>query len=78
MGTREVGFYSRGEALLDKHLVEYVKAAKKKGWYKRIGLGERFGRIVMGNFETIAPDSTLRKTVTSLADWVLKNEEAGI
>lgn len=53
------------------------KAAKKKGWYKRIGLGDRFGRIVLGNLDNLAPDSALRKTVTSLADWVLKNEKAG-
>lgn len=53
------------------------KAAKKKDWYKRIGLGERFGRIVLGNLDKLAADSTFKKTVTSLADWVLKNEEAG-
>ena len=53
------------------------KAAKKKSWYKRIGLGERFSRIVLSNLDVLAPESTLRKTVTSLANWVLKNEEAG-
>ena len=63
-------------ALAEEQRKALGNAAKKKGWYKRIGLGERFGRIVLDNLDTLAPDSTLRKTVMSLADWVLKNEDA--
>ena len=64
-------------ALTEEQRKTLGKAAKKKSWYKRIGLGECFGRIVLGNLDTLPPNSSLRKTVASLADWVLKNEEAG-
>ena len=53
------------------------KAAKDKDWYKRIGLSERFGRIVLSKLDELASESTLKKTVTGLTEWVLKNEEAG-
>lgn len=63
-------------ALTEEQRKALGTVAKKTGWYKRIGLGERFGRIVLSNLDTLAPESTLRKTIMSLADWVLKNEEA--
>ena len=53
------------------------KASKKKGWYKRIGLGEQFGRIVLNNLDTMAPESTIRKVITGLTEWVLKDDKTG-
>lgn len=53
------------------------KAAKKKGWYKRIGLGEQFGRIVLDNLNALAPESTIRKAIAGLTEWVLKDDKTG-
>ena len=64
-------------ALTEEHRKALGKAAKKKNWYKRIGLGEQFGRTVLNSIDNLAPESALRKTITSLIEWVLQSDETG-
>ena len=54
------------------------KAAKKKDWYKRIGLGEQLGRIILNNLGAMDYESTIRKIVAGLTEWVLKDDQTGV
>lgn len=64
-------------ALTEDQRKSLGKAAKKKGWYKRIGLGEQFGQIVLNNLDVLAPESTIKKVIDGLTEWVLKDDKTG-
>jgi hypothetical protein len=45
-----------------------IAEAAKKGWFKRIDLGEALGRIVVDALPSI-PQTDLATTLDSLAEW---------
>ena len=52
------------------------KIAKEHSWYKRIGLGEQFGTIVLNNWDTLDDQSAIKRVVTALSEWVIKDDSA--
>ena len=53
------------------------KIAKNCSWYKRIGLGEQFGNIVMSCMDSFGDNSAIKRNVNGLAEWVINDDEAG-
>jgi hypothetical protein len=53
------------------------KIAKDKNWYKRIDLGEQFGNVVMNNLTELDAESAIRRVVSGLTEWVMKDDETG-
>lgn len=51
------------------------KIAKDKGWYKRIGLGEQFGNIVLNDLDNFAADSAIKKVIMGLSEWVMSHDK---
>ena len=54
------------------------KVAKDNNWYKLIGLGERLGSVVFQYWNELSPESRIKTVVTSLSNWVIQNDKAGI
>ena len=59
-----------------KHIGTVAKNAKPKtstnetSWFKRIDHGEDLGAIIFSVYEQIAADSTLKKTLDAIIEWV--------
>ena len=72
---------NNGTIILDRlnkeQCISLGTLAKDKGWYKRIGLAEQFGNIVMENLNELGEESTIKKVVDGLSKWVISNDEAG-
>ena len=51
------------------------KIAKNCSWYKRIGLGEQFGNIVMSCMDSFGDKSVIKRNVNGLAEWVINDDE---
>lgn len=62
--------------LSEEYRTAIGKIAKSPGheWYKRIGLGEQMGDIIFNNWSEIPDNTKLYKTVTSLIEWIRKND----
>lgn len=46
------------------------KSTNETSWFKRIDHGEDLGTIIFSAYEKIAADSTLRKTLNAIIEWV--------
>ena len=53
------------------------KIAKDKNWYKRIDLGEQFGNVVLNSLAELDTESAIKRVVTGLTEWVMKDDETG-
>ena len=53
------------------------KIAKDKNWYKRIDLGEQFGNVVLNSLTELDTESAIKRVVTGLTEWVMKDDETG-
>ena len=50
------------------------KVAKDSDWYKRIGRGEQFGKIVLEHGDELPAESAIRKVIAGLTKWVKQDD----
>lgn len=54
--------------------VQLGALAKKKSWFKNIGLGQQIGDIVFSAFDSFGADSRIRSVIKDLTTWVMKDD----
>ena len=64
--------------LSPEQLTMLGKTAKNNNWYKLIGLGEQLGSVVFQYWDELDAESKIKTVVTSLSNWVIQNDKAGI
>jgi len=50
--------------------ISFVSITKNKEWFKRVDLGEFLGDVIFNHFEAMADTTHLKKTLTTLSNWI--------